>query len=301
MFAVLDTLLDARVAALQAVLSGLSARGGGLHGGRYDAGSGLDGGLRLRRYAYLSGPAGDGPVDDESGQAVGTVAWTARAARAACCAWTSGAARRGASAAARSASAPAAHEGVGGRGPHGGARSRRPDGPSLGAPRHTRRRAGCARASGGGRMRRRAHGTGNVRRMERDPNQHTDDGFVAEEEAAAAAEAAGIGGAAGDEDLDPAERPVREAGGGEAEGFEMAEDDLVEHASHGDQHSAPPTAAHRALRGGGRDRRRRRSRQREPHGGGRPQRRLEMSRSGLAAAPAVAAALLAAAPATQSR
>ena len=73
--------------------------------------------------------------------------------------------------------------------------------------------------------------------MERDPNQHTDDGFVAEEEAAAAAEAAGIGGAAGDEDLDPAERPVREAGGGEAEGFEMAEDDLVEHASHGDQHS----------------------------------------------------------------
>jgi hypothetical protein len=73
--------------------------------------------------------------------------------------------------------------------------------------------------------------------MERDPNQHSDDSFVAEEEAAAAAEAAGIGGVAGDEDLDPAERAVREAGGGEAEGFEMAEDDLVEHASHGDQHS----------------------------------------------------------------
>jgi len=73
--------------------------------------------------------------------------------------------------------------------------------------------------------------------MERNPNQHSDDRFVAEEEAAAASEAAGIGGVAGDEDLDPAERPVREAGGGEAEGFEMAEDDLVEHASHGDQHS----------------------------------------------------------------
>jgi pimeloyl-ACP methyl ester carboxylesterase len=72
-FAVLDTLLDARVAALQAVLSGLSARGGGLHGGRYNAGSGLDGRLRLRRYAYLSGLRVTGRVDDETGQPVGTV------------------------------------------------------------------------------------------------------------------------------------------------------------------------------------------------------------------------------------
>lgn len=32
-------------------------------------------------------------------------------------------------------------------------------------------------------------------------------------------------------------RPVREAGGGEAEGFEEAEKELIEHASHGD--SAP--------------------------------------------------------------
>jgi len=31
-----------------------------------------------------------------------------------------------------------------------------------------------------------------------------------------------------------AERPVREAGGGEAEGFEEAERELEEHASHGD-------------------------------------------------------------------
>ena len=74
-------------------------------------------------------------------------------------------------------------------------------------------------------------------RMERDPDQHSDDSLVDDEEAAAAAEAAGIGGVAGDEDLDPAERPVREAGGGEAEGFEIAEDDLIEHASHGDEHS----------------------------------------------------------------
>lgn len=54
----------------------------------------------------------------------------------------------------------------------------------------------------------------------------------------AAEEAAAIGGRAGDEDLDPAERPVREAGGGEAEGFEEAEAALIDHASHGDQRPA---------------------------------------------------------------
>jgi len=59
-----------------------------------------------------------------------------------------------------------------------------------------------------------------------------------EEVDAAAAEAAAIGGVAGDEDVDPAERPVVEGGEGEAEGFELAEDDLVEHATHGDQQSA---------------------------------------------------------------
>jgi hypothetical protein len=32
-------------------------------------------------------------------------------------------------------------------------------------------------------------------------------------------------------------RAVDEAGGGESEGFELAEQDLVEHASHGDQHA----------------------------------------------------------------
>ena len=54
----------------------------------------------------------------------------------------------------------------------------------------------------------------------------------------AAREAAEIGGNAGDEDLDPAERPVKEAGGGEAEGFEEAERALIDHASHGDQRPA---------------------------------------------------------------
>jgi|HubBroStandDraft_6_1064221.scaffolds.fasta_scaffold164778_2 hypothetical protein len=61
---------------------------------------------------------------------------------------------------------------------------------------------------------------------------------VEEEIDAAAREAAGIGGVAGDEELDPAQRPVIEGGGGEAEGFEEAEAFLIEHASHGDQQSA---------------------------------------------------------------
>jgi hypothetical protein len=56
---------------------------------------------------------------------------------------------------------------------------------------------------------------------------------LAEQEAAAAAEEAGaIGGVAGDEDLDPAERPVVEAGGGVAEGNEQAEELLIDSASH---------------------------------------------------------------------
>jgi hypothetical protein len=43
----------------------------------------------------------------------------------------------------------------------------------------------------------------------------------------AAAYAAGaIGGGAGDEDVDPVERPLHEADEGEAEGFELAEEDL---------------------------------------------------------------------------
>ena len=62
--------------------------------------------------------------------------------------------------------------------------------------------------------------------------------FEREQADAAAQEAAGIGGIAGDEQLDPAERPVVEGGGGEAEGFEQAESALIEHASHGDQQSA---------------------------------------------------------------
>lgn len=62
--------------------------------------------------------------------------------------------------------------------------------------------------------------------------------YEQEETDAAAAEAAKIGGVAGDEDLDPALRPVIEGGGGEAEGFEEAEQALIDHATHSDEQSA---------------------------------------------------------------
>ena len=64
------------------------------------------------------------------------------------------------------------------------------------------------------------------------------------EEEAAAAVAGAIGGRPSDQlapvegQPDEAQRPLAEAGQGEAEGFEQAERDLVEHASHGDQHAA---------------------------------------------------------------
>lgn len=70
-----------------------------------------------------------------------------------------------------------------------------------------------------------------------------DDDLVAQETARAAAEAAQIGGRPSAEpppveEVDEAHRPLEEAGEGEAEGFELAEQELIEHASHGDQHAA---------------------------------------------------------------
>jgi hypothetical protein len=66
-----------------------------------------------------------------------------------------------------------------------------------------------------------------------------DDPRAVEEAERAAAEAAGIGGDVGDEDIDPAMRPVYEHGGGEAEGFEQAEELLIDNASHGDPAPSP--------------------------------------------------------------
>jgi hypothetical protein len=72
------------------------------------------------------------------------------------------------------------------------------------------------------------------------PVVHTDADFVAAEEAAAAREAAGIGGPRLDDAHgDPAMEAVYEAGGGEAEGFEAAEDALIENATHGDGRADP--------------------------------------------------------------
>ena len=74
-------------------------------------------------------------------------------------------------------------------------------------------------------------------------NERPDD-LVSEEEAEAAAEARRIGGVAGDEkDFDPAMRPVYEAGGGEQEGFEQAEHDLIANAQHGDGRGNPESDA----------------------------------------------------------
>lgn len=40
--------------------------------------------------------------------------------------------------------------------------------------------------------------------------------------------------------IDPAYAPLEEAGEGESEGFELSEELLIEHASHGDQHGTEP-------------------------------------------------------------
>ena len=63
---------------------------------------------------------------------------------------------------------------------------------------------------------------------------------LADEEAeAAGAEAAGIGGQVPPDTDDPAQQPLIDGGEGEAEGFELAEKALEDHASHGDQHRFP--------------------------------------------------------------
>lgn len=73
-----------------------------------------------------------------------------------------------------------------------------------------------------------------------------DPDFVTRQEREAAAEAAAIGGQMPDvggadtsETIDDAMRPVYEAGGGDSEGFELAEHDLVRNASHDDGAALP--------------------------------------------------------------
>lgn len=71
-------------------------------------------------------------------------------------------------------------------------------------------------------------------------NEPREDPIADEEADAAAAEAARIGGPAPDGyGGDPAQRPVVEGGEGEAEGFELAEEELIDRAEHGDQKHFP--------------------------------------------------------------
>jgi hypothetical protein len=75
--------------------------------------------------------------------------------------------------------------------------------------------------------------------MDSNQEEREEEGLAAEEAEAAAAEAASIGGEVAKDSEDPAEQPLIEAGEGEAEGFELAERDLEDIASHGDQHRFP--------------------------------------------------------------
>lgn len=78
------------------------------------------------------------------------------------------------------------------------------------------------------------------------PEPESDENLVSEEEQAAAGEAAQIGGRVPEEEgLAPSRRALVESGEGVSEGFELAEEDLIEHASHGDQQSARPAYHHR--------------------------------------------------------
>lgn len=75
--------------------------------------------------------------------------------------------------------------------------------------------------------------------MDSNQEEREQEALSKEEAEAAAAEAAGIGGEVAKDSEDPAEQPLIEAGEGEAEGFELAERDLEDIASHGDQHRFP--------------------------------------------------------------
>ena len=70
---------------------------------------------------------------------------------------------------------------------------------------------------------------------------HGDEGYVTEQEEEAAREAAQIGGDAGDYGVEESDRALAEAGQGEAEGFELAEEELIENASHQSDSNPDPT------------------------------------------------------------
>ena len=70
---------------------------------------------------------------------------------------------------------------------------------------------------------------------------HGDEGYVAEQERAAAEEAVEVGGGLPGDEADESERALAEAGQGESEGFELAEEELIENASHEADAAPDPT------------------------------------------------------------
>jgi hypothetical protein len=75
--------------------------------------------------------------------------------------------------------------------------------------------------------------------MSTNENDPRDERFVEHEEELAAEEAASIGGTPPDYHTDEAHRALAESGEGEAEGFEEAEEELIEAASHGEPRHSP--------------------------------------------------------------
>jgi hypothetical protein len=73
LFAVLDTVTDARLAALQTLFAGLEVSGGGLRGGSFSGQSSFEGRLRLRAYAFVPGLRVSGSLSTSEGTISGTV------------------------------------------------------------------------------------------------------------------------------------------------------------------------------------------------------------------------------------
>jgi pimeloyl-ACP methyl ester carboxylesterase len=73
LFAVLDTITDSRLAALQALFAGLQVRGGGLRGGSFSGQASFEGRLRLRGYAYVPSLRVSGSLSTSEGRISGTV------------------------------------------------------------------------------------------------------------------------------------------------------------------------------------------------------------------------------------
>jgi pimeloyl-ACP methyl ester carboxylesterase len=73
LFAVLDTVTDARLAALQTLFAGLQVRGGGLRGGSFSGQASFEGRLRLRGYAFVPGLRVSGSLSTSEGTISGTI------------------------------------------------------------------------------------------------------------------------------------------------------------------------------------------------------------------------------------